>query len=339
MTTILNAQGQHSLDFDYRLVLDCFEGSRSYDTHAIQYEAGVGSVDLCKGTDSSPGIPVQSPINEPSAPLHKTYLDNSACGNAYFLEPLHPDYPEPATGNVDLKALIEKASSTTTTLTDCSKLRRDGQTDSSDHHDRTTHPRNIAEQSLPDVSTTISTPIPGFRDDTSISSQNLSLSNHKQPDTHSAIVVHHKPGLHLIKSTTSSQAPTIITNSALTTQKVTHNAPVSAGSQDLIHLPRLRQGEETQISLLPCYETDKWFRMVWNKSTQDSYSVYDYQTPNLPSIIYRKQGTVGSHTSIAQGTLASQRLIAEGSNSGRKRLLDVDDGLEERGGKRQKTGL
>jgi hypothetical protein len=32
--------------------------------------------------------------------------------------------------------------------------------------------------------------------------------------------------------------------------------------------------------------------MVWNKTAKDSYSIFDYQTPHLPSIIYRKQDTI-----------------------------------------------
>lgn len=67
---------------------------------------------------------------------------------------------------------------------------------------------------------------------------------------------------------------------------------VTVGSKLVAHLPRLQQGGETHISLLPCAENDKWVRMVWNKDAQDMYSIHDRQSPHVPSIIYRRQGTI-----------------------------------------------
>ncbi|KAH0559609.1 hypothetical protein GP486_003874 [Trichoglossum hirsutum] len=97
------------------------------------------------------------------------------------------------------------------------------------------------------------------------------------------------PEKSLLQSTNSTST---LINYRTTTQQVTHGGAVVVGSQLLTHLPRLRQGEETHISLLPCAENDEWVRIVWNKAAQNTYSIYDYQTPHLPSIIYRRQGTI-----------------------------------------------
>ena len=87
-------------------------------------------------------------------------------------------------------------------------------------------------------------------------------------------------------------------------QQVINEAPVTTGTHILTHLPRLRKGEETYVSLLPCEEQDEWVRMVWNKSAQDTYSIYDYQSPHVPSIISRRQGTI----QLASQDRAAKRL-------------------------------
>jgi hypothetical protein len=76
------------------------------------------------------------------------------------------------------------------------------------------------------------------------------------------------------------------------TQQVIQGGSVTIGSKLVAQLPRLQRGYETHISLLPSTENDKWVRMVWNKGAQDTYSIHDYQSPHLPSIIYRRQGTI-----------------------------------------------
>ncbi|KAF2495193.1 hypothetical protein BU16DRAFT_383232 [Lophium mytilinum] len=93
--------------------------------------------------------------------------------------------------------------------------------------------------------------------------------------------------------TTGSKSTLV--NTQTTTQQIIGSSAVMTSSHLLAHLPRLRQGEETHVSLLPSTENDKWVRVIWNKSAQSTYSVYDHQTPNLPSIIYRKQGTIEAH--------------------------------------------
>jgi hypothetical protein len=44
--------------------------------------------------------------------------------------------------------------------------------------------------------------------------------------------------------------------------------------------------------LAAVFRNDKWVRMVWNEDVQDTYSIHDYPSPHLPSIIYRRQGTI-----------------------------------------------
>jgi hypothetical protein len=333
------------LKLDYRHV-PRFEDSRAADFHAIQYETGVGRSDFYACTNSSLKSSIQPPIKATATSLFDAYSNNMRY--AYLApandshtnpgDPLHTKpkdslYPDAEPEILPLEAVLQVSLNNTK---DAVILPQDLQTVFPGHHDRmVVNP----EPHLPNVFNPLFTATTGSPKPVLLSHQNISPRKDSQPAMHLAAVPYQSTDLRLTRPVTSTQASTTITNSVLTTQKVTKDAPVTAGSQLLTHLPRLRQGEETHISLLPCDENDKWFRMVWNKSAQESYSVYDHQTPNLPSIIYRKQGTVGSHTSIAQGTLASQKSIAEGSNSGRKRWLDKEDGLEERGGKRQKTGL
>lgn len=88
----------------------------------------------------------------------------------------------------------------------------------------------------------------------------------------------------------------MLINHRTTTQKATDEGAVVVGSQLLAHLPRLQQGEETYISLLPSAENDKWVRLVWNKAAQNTYSIYDHQTPHLPSVIRRRQGTIEKYS-------------------------------------------
>jgi len=83
-----------------------------------------------------------------------------------------------------------------------------------------------------------------------------------------------------------------LVNHKTQTQQVIPGGSVTIGSKLVAQLPRLQQGCETHISLLPSTENDKWVRMVWNKDAQDTYSIHDYQSPHLPSIIYRRQGTI-----------------------------------------------
>jgi hypothetical protein len=331
MTTIPNAPNQRILEFDYR--------------HApCLYETGLWGSDSYACTSFPLESLIQPPINATATPLPDAYSNyiryalapandsHTNSGDPLHTKPNNSLYPDPEPEIPPLETFLQVTSNNTKDTVISSQ---DLQTVFPGHHDRmVANP----EPHLPNVSNSLFTASTGSLNGVSLSHQNISPSKDSQPAMNLAVVPYQTTNLRLTRPATSSQTLTTIINSVLTTQKVTKNTPVTAGSQLLAHLPRLRQGEETSISLLPCDENDKWFRMVWNKSAQDSYSVPDHQTPNLPSIIYRKQGTVGSHTSIAQGTLASQRLIAEGSNSGRKRLLDVDDGLEERGGKRQKTG-
>jgi hypothetical protein len=77
---------------------------------------------------------------------------------------------------------------------------------------------------------------------------------------------------------------------------VTRNGALVAGSMLVGHIPRLSQGDQTNISFLPPIDDDEsseWVRMVWNKDSQESYSVFDYQSQHLPSIIYRQKRTIG----------------------------------------------
>lgn len=77
--------------------------------------------------------------------------------------------------------------------------------------------------------------------------------------------------------------------------KVTTNGALLSRSRLIGHIPRLSQGEHTDISFLSPLEDDsEWVRMVWNKDSQESYSVLDYQSQRLPSIIYRNKRTVES---------------------------------------------
>jgi hypothetical protein len=136
--------------------------------------------------------------------------------------------------------------------------------------------RLVLHQSHPPPQATASTPNQNDRSaDVILSAQNEALNQ--------------APEKSPLQSTGSTST---LTNHRTTTQRVTHGGAVIAGSQLLTHLPRLQQGEETHISLLPCAENDKWVCMVWNKAPQNTYSIYDHQTPHLPSIIYRRQGTI-----------------------------------------------
>ena len=58
------------------------------------------------------------------------------------------------------------------------------------------------------------------------------------------------------------------------------------------HIPRLKQRDQTSVSLVPHKDNDECMRMVWNKNSQESYSVFDYQSEHLPSIIYRNKRTI-----------------------------------------------
>jgi hypothetical protein len=183
------------------------------------------------------------------------------------------------------------------------------------------HRRIVDSSNTPEPSTVL-TVSPEIGESAVLLGQDILPKNGEQ---FGAVEQHHKLGFHLSNPTSASKSLTTFANNVMSMQKVISKTPVTASSQLLTHLPRLRQGEETHISLLPCEENDKWFRMVWNKSAQDTYSIYDYQTPNLPSIIYRKQGTLGS-----------QNYIGKGSTLKRERLDDAAGELEERAGKRLK---
>lgn len=90
----------------------------------------------------------------------------------------------------------------------------------------------------------------------------------------------------------TAMSTSTLVNHETRTQQVIPGGRVTIGSKLVAQLPRLQQGYETHISLLPSTENDKWVRMVWNKGVQDTYSIHDYQSPHLPSIIYRRQGTI-----------------------------------------------
>jgi hypothetical protein len=60
----------------------------------------------------------------------------------------------------------------------------------------------------------------------------------------------------------------------------------------LAHLPRLRNNEQTFVSLLKFSENDRWVRLVWNQGPQESYSCQDPINPYLPCIISRKSETI-----------------------------------------------
>jgi hypothetical protein len=112
------------------------------------------------------------------------------------------------------------------------------------------------------------------------------------------IELHQTPSLGPTQAIIASrELHTTISTSSLVnprTQKhqVVPGGSVTLGSKLVAQLPRLQQGYSTHISLLPSSENDKWVRMVWNKDAQDTYSIHDYQSPHLPSIIHRRQGTI-----------------------------------------------
>ena len=83
-------------------------------------------------------------------------------------------------------------------------------------------------------------------------------------------------------------------NSTLVKQRTTpmtvySNGAVIDGSSVLVHLPHLQQNDQTTVSRLPLADVDEGALMMWNKSTQSSYSIYDHQPRYLPSIIYCRQ--------------------------------------------------
>jgi hypothetical protein len=98
-----------------------------------------------------------------------------------------------------------------------------------------------------------------------------------------------------------------LVNHETQTQQVIPGGSVTIGFKLVAQLPRLQQGYETHISLLPSTENDKWVRMVWNKGAQDTYSIQDYQSPHVPSVIYRRQGTIENRYDLFSG-VKRQRL-------------------------------
>ncbi|KAF4453686.1 NACHT domain-containing protein [Fusarium austroafricanum] len=59
----------------------------------------------------------------------------------------------------------------------------------------------------------------------------------------------------------------------------------------LTHLPRLRTDMQTFVSLINPSHNDKWIRMIWNKSPEQTYSLNDTPHPYLPCIIDVERGT------------------------------------------------
>jgi hypothetical protein len=79
-----------------------------------------------------------------------------------------------------------------------------------------------------------------------------------------------------------------------TPMTITGDGAVVNGPSTLLHLPRLQQEDQTNVSRLPSKDSDEWFLSMWNKSAQPSYSIYDHQPRHLPSIIYRRQQSISN---------------------------------------------
>lgn len=88
----------------------------------------------------------------------------------------------------------------------------------------------------------------------------------------------------IIRSSTSTQGRANV--------QIEEDGALVSDSMLVGHIPQLNNRGRTSTSLVTHTDDDQWMRMVWNKDSQQSYSVFDYQSEHLPSIMYRNKRTI-----------------------------------------------
>jgi hypothetical protein len=69
------------------------------------------------------------------------------------------------------------------------------------------------------------------------------------------------------------------------------------------HLPRLSRDQRTSVSLIPISLSDASVGIVWNKETNDAYSLLDRPSEHLPCLIERSKAAIRASNPSLTGRL------------------------------------